>query len=78
MRQQITGADQAVLLVCHDGDWYWYDGRGEGEDGWRTPEEALADWRANPIDDSEDGGRAARWVIDATLQARSEPRKEHQ
>jgi DNA modification methylase len=72
MSQKITGADQVVMLVRRDGQWLWYDGRGEGEDAWPTPEAALADWRANPMDDGQDTGRPV-WVTDATLQLRRSP-----
>lgn len=72
MSQNITCADLVVLLVCCGGEWSWYDGRGEGEDRWPTPEAALADWRANPIVDDSDASPPA-WVTDATLQIRRNP-----
>jgi hypothetical protein len=75
MSQNIDGADLVVLLVCREGEWSWYDGRGEGEDGWPTPEAALAHWRANPIDDDDDASRPA-WLTDATLQIRRNPATE--
>jgi hypothetical protein len=72
MAQEITGADQIVAPACRDGEWYWYDGRGEGENGWPTAEAALAGWRANPIDDSENASRPA-WLTDAAFADPAQP-----